>query len=346
MAAIEELEMNRLTPAAELPIRKVVALARAGLDAAGHTDIAIDETWLREEMDDIPFVLDVPISAEITLPIYPLDAPGGDLDRTAEGFAQHLIEALPNLKRASRKLKSYHASVRREAVKEITAARASGLDLVIEAVRLRPICARYLTSSDWEAAAYEVVATVDVRCLSFFLRPDIHSVRVEDPVLIRDAMADLLHEQRRYQSELAALRKMGADLRIEQVTVDLLQHFGHDPVEVLRRVWRGQSANLTVTHKGEELNLAIISSHGRASASIVIEGSLWNGEFLWLPGPFPEDRRGQVPGLAMTELVDVEAFRSVTVLEVAPQPGTERAMLIPESPTLLFDASTGRIWPE
>lgn len=328
--------------------REFVALVRAKLDAAGRQDVAIDRLWIDEDEPGYPFLLNVPVGTELIVPLKPLSSFFNRRSDQLDCHIGHFATALVNLRSAERMLTKYAQDVRREARKQIDAARAEGLDVAIENIGFKPTYAFHLSGKEWKDAAYHVLAEIRLRNTSFFLRPETSTIWVEEPSDVAMELADLLERQREHQARLAEMDAMGADLEVDAITLDLLAAHGLDPAEILRNVWKRQCVNLEIQHQGRNEHLSLISSGGRTTASIFVGNAFWNGEHLWfLQDGQPIDHDDLV-GKTLAGFVDHPAFASHVVVKVESgrEHGRPDLIHLDLSNKLLFDADTGRIWPQ
>lgn len=328
--------------------REFTALVRARLVALGHADVSIDRQWVSHDTDEHPFLLNVPVGPEHVVPLKPqngsLARDGANLDMHVEYFAKALV----NLRKAEGRLLKYAQDVQREARTQVAAARALGLDLQLEGVGFKPTYAAHLSGRDWKDAAQHVLAEVTVRNTSFFLQPETTLLLVEEPEDVAAEMRDLMADQRERQARLAEMERLGADLEVDGITLDLLAAHGVDAVEVLRQVWRAQCVKLEVQHLGRMANLSLVSFDGRTTATLILDNAVWNGEHLWFTHDESKADHRNLLGKTLAGLVDHPAIASRTVVMVYPRPehGGPEMISLDLSDKLLFDADTGRIWSQ
>lgn len=337
--------MDGQTSGHAFPTRELIAKTRAGLDAAGHQDVRVDGLWIDEDRSAPSPTLDVPIGADMVLPLEPLTDGTAPPSVVVDEFARHLVQALPNVLRAGPSLRRYAAAVRRAAVREIEAARADGLELLLESVTLRPTSAWLLTGADWRSAADHVLAEVRVRRLSFHLRQEVIAVVVGEPKEVTKELAPIREQQGERQRRAAELAALGADLEVDGITLDLLRVAGLPLVELLRRARSEQCVNVAADHQEGAAGLALLNSDGRVTASMRQDGLFWNGERMW--GPFRVEPE-RIPGLIGAEastLVAHPAFASARIVSIAGDEHPEMDVIRFETPMHLFDASSGRVWP-
>lgn len=324
--------------------REFVALVRAKLDAAGHRDVAIERHWISQNTLGHAFVLNVPVGAELVIPLVPTSGlysePSEDADRHINDFA----EALVNLRAAEKTLTKYVCDVRQKASQEIAAAQATGLDVSLEGVALKPTYAHHLVHPSWKEAASHILAVVQVRAISFYLQPESAQLFVKDPEDVVDKLQTLFEDQNGRQRRLADLDAVGADLEVDAFTVDLLEAHGVAVDAILREVWTEQCVNLLVQHEGRDARLTLLSGNGRVNATFATGSICWNGEFLWIAdADSPEDRTGLV-GKTLAGLTRHPVLSSRPVKAVSPGHGGPDLIHFDLSDKLLFDAETGRIW--
>jgi hypothetical protein len=325
--------------------RQFIAMVRSALDEAGQTDIGIDRQWIDKDAQGHPLIVNVPVGPAITLQLLPLNSLF-DI-KSVEELKWHSDEfalALANLKQAEKMLEKYVRDVRTTTIAEIAAARADGLDILLEGVGLKPTYAHHLTGKDWKDAASRILASVRIRTTSFFLQPEIRELHVEGPTEVADEIAVIRKEQRKRQAKLAELNSLGADLVVDTLTLDLLAAHGLDADEVLSKVWKTQCVNLTVHHQGRDAQLSIITSNGQVSASLVLEEAIWNGEHLWLRDDGRSSGNEDLVGKSLGELVPHPVFASRPIAAVLNRQVDQFSFDL--SQKVLFDADTGRIWRE
>jgi hypothetical protein len=325
--------------------RQFIAMVQSALDDAGQTETAINRQWLDEDTEGYPLIVHVPVGPALAIPLLPLSS--FFTVKSVEELKWHTDEfalALVNLKRAEKSLRKYVRDVRTAAEAEIVAARADGLDILLQDVGLKPTYAHHLTSKNWKDAASRVLASVSIRQMSFFLQPEVREISIEESASISDEIATIRVEQRKRQVRLAELDALGADLIVDTLTLDLLEAHGLDADKVLSKVWKTQCVNLTVQHLERDTPLSLISSNGKVSASLILDEAIWNGEHLWLrDGNLANGNEGLVGG-TLGELVPHPVFASRTVVEVLNRDIDHFSFDLSEK--ALFDANTGRIWRE
>jgi hypothetical protein len=326
------------------PFRELFGRVRAGLDAAGRQDIAFDLLWVNDDRQGYKFTIDVPVGAEFVIPLKPLASMLTEEDGL-ERFAEALVPAMINIRRAEKSLVKYAEAIRKAAKLEIQAARDAGLDVQLEKVGFKPAYAWHLTQRNWKDAASHVLAQVDVRATSFYLRPKVTSIIVEEPEHMAREFACLLEDQRDHQELLEAMRSKGADLIVDAITIDLLRTHGLNIEETLGRVWKRQCVNIQVTGQDDRLGLSIISSRGRVSSSMSMGNAYWNGEHLWFQQEVDTNELRQAVGKCLPALSSHPTFAALKVARVE-QTGDRPALIYFQSPgpDLLFDASTRRTW--
>jgi hypothetical protein len=328
------------------PFRDLFGRVRAGLDAAGRHEIAFDLLWVNDDRKGYPFTIDVPVGVEFVVPLRPLESmltQSDGLDR----FADALVPAMINIRRAEKTLVRYGEAIRRAAKREIRAARDAGHDVLLERVNFKPTYAWHLTQEDWKNAASYILAQVDVRNTSSHLRPEITSIVVEEPEHMGRELASVLEKQLEHQGALEAMRDRGADLVVDAITVDLLRVHGFDIAETLRQVWKRQCVNLKVAGVDDRIGLSITSSRGRVSSCTGVGDAYWNGEQLWFAQGVDMEELSQAEGKCLSTLASHPTFAALKVARV--ERSGDRPPLIhfqPPGPDLLFDASTGRVWPD
>lgn len=325
--------------------RDFVAMVRAELVQAGRPEVGIERIWIDEDTPGYPFLLNVPVGTEFTVPLKAMD---GLFDTTSEknrkSHARQFATALINLKFAEKMLEKYAHDVRRAANVAIAAARADGLDILLGNVGFKPTYANHLTSKSWKDAAHQVLAALTIRHTSFYLRPETSELWVEEPSEVANGLKIILEEQRERQDRIAEMEAHGADLVVDAITLDLLAAHGLDAQAVLEQVWKSQCVNLTVQHLGRETSFSLISSNGNVSAFIQLEEAVWNGEHLWFLGDERDKDHKDLVGKSLGDLVPHPAFRSRPISAVVVRHIDHVSFDL--SDKALFDADTGRIWRE
>lgn len=181
--------------------RDFVAAVRAKLAAAGREDVVIDRMWIDQDEPGYPFLLHVPVGTELSVPLQAAQNPSEV--PTADGLKRHAIvfaNALINLKQAEAMLVRYARDVRRAANAAIAAARADGLDVLLDRISFKPTYASHLTGGSYKDAAHHILAAVTMRHTTFYLRPKTSTIWVEKPCDVVDELQPLLEEQRERQA--------------------------------------------------------------------------------------------------------------------------------------------------
>ena len=337
--------MNDIDKNITFPNRDFVAMVRAELAAAGRPDIMIERNWIDENQPGYAFLLHVPVGTELTVPLMAMD---GFFDtRTNEdrkSYAVEFAKALINLKSAEAMLTKYARDVRRAANAAVAAARADGLDILLDRVGFKPTYACHLTYEAWRDAALHVLAEVTIRHTSFYLRPTTSILWVEEPAEVEKELQDIVEEQRELQYRMAELDAGGYDLVVDQITLDLLEAHGFDTVETLTRVWKEQCVNLKAEHAGHDVSLSLISFGGVTTASIQLQDAIWNGEHLWFLGDEHMKDHKHLIGKSVGDLVRHPVFASRPIVNVFNR-HTDH-VVFDLSQKVMFDADTGRLWRE
>lgn len=325
--------------------REFVAMARAELAAMGRPDVTIERSWIDEDEPGCPFLLHVPVGTELTIPLKVMDA--FLHDRTAEDRKRHaaeLAKALVNLRSAEVTLVKYVRDVRKAANAAVAAARAEGLDVLLDRVGLKPTYAYHLTHKNWKDAAMHVLASLTFRHTSFYLRPGTSDVHVEEPGDVAEELKSILEDQRERQDRMAELEARAADLIVDQITLDLLAAHDLDAVELLTKVWKEQHVHVDLEDDVHATHLSLTTSNGRVTASIGLAQAQWNGEHLWFTGDEREKDHKALVGKSLGDLVPHPAFTSRPIASVDVRHIDHVSFDM--SDTLLFDAETCRIWRE
>ena len=325
--------------------RDFIAMVRAELTTMGRTDVTIERSWIDEDEPGCPFLIRVPVGTELTLPLKAMDGffhTRTDKDR--KWYAVEFAKALANLKSAEPMLIKYARDVRRAANAAVAAAREDGLDIQLADVGFKPTYAYHLTDKAWKEAALNVLAAVTIRHTSFYLRPTTSNLWVEEPADVFKEMKEICNEQRTRQARVADMDALGADLIVDQITLDLLAAHGLDAGEVLERVWKTQCVNLKVQHDGKDVSLSLISFDGVTTASIMLEDAIWNGEHLWFCGDEHMKDHKHLIGKSVGDLVRHPVFASRPIVDVVHRLADH--VVYDLSDKVMFDADTGRLWRE
>lgn len=325
--------------------RQFIAMIRSALDEAGHGGIGISRQWIDEESQEHPYQLHVPVGSALSLALLPLD---DFLDvKNSDDLMQHAREfalALANLSRAEQMLEKYARDIRKAAATEIAAARAEGLDLVVDGVGFKPTYAHHLAGQDWKDAALSILAAVKVRNTSFYLRPKVSEVWVEETTDMAKELAHIIEDQRERQASIQRLEALGADLIVDTITLDLLKAHALDASEVLTEVWKKQCVNLQVEHLGRPTSLSLVSCDGEVTASLKLDEAYWNGRHLWLRDDTRASGNGGLVGKSLGALVQHPVFSERPIIAVDDRRIDHFVFDLSEK--AMFDADTGRIWRE
>ena len=336
--------MNTKTEQRTFTNRDFVALVRAELAAAGRPDVAIERNWIDEDQPGEPFLLHVPVGTELSIPLradndlFPA-CTDEDRQRHAVAFAKALI----NLRSAEAILTKYARDVRKAANAAVAAARSDGLDILLDRVGFKQTYAFALTDESWKDAAFHILAEVTFRHTSFYLRPKTSSVDVEEPADVVKELESILEEQRERQDRLAEMEAIGADLIVDQITLDLLAAHGIGAQDALHQVWKNQHARFKVSYLGRETTLSLGSSEGMVTASISLHDAYWNGENPELTEDLTADY-SDLAGKTLGNLVPHPVFKSRRVQALENQHICLISFDLSEKS--LFDGDTGRIWRE
>lgn len=325
--------------------RQFVDMVRAELGAAGRKDVRIERSWIDEDTPGHPFLLHVPVGTELTVPLRAMESffeAQTDEDRKRQ--AVQFTKALMNLKSAEGMLLKYARDVRREANAAVAAARADGLDVLVERIGFKPTRAYHLTQKAWKEAAYHVLGAITFRHTSFYLRQETSEVWVEEPTDVQKELAQILEDQRERQSRLAEMDALGADLLVDPITLDLLAAHGLDAADILKRAWKEQCVNLTVQHQGSDVPLSLVTSEGYVTASMQLPEAFWNGEHMWLCGDERDKDHKHLVGKSLGDMVPHPAFTARPIVDVFHRHADHIVFELPDK--FLFDADTGRIWRE
>lgn len=348
-AAVNQTADNDQTEAKAITNRQFIQMVRTRLDVDGHRDVPVSRQWIDEDEPGYPFLLNVPVGSELFVPLKPQQA----FFRTEDvghivSHVEHFAKALVTLRQAERMLVKYARDVRRAAAKVIGDARAEGLDVLLADVTFKPTYAWHLTGSSWKDAAHHILASVKVRNTSFYLQPEISEVWVEGPAEVAKELEDLLGDERERLARLAYLDGLGADLQVDAITLGLLRTHVVDIEQSLREAWKKQRVSIPVVIDGYETQLSLMTSDGRATAGMQLPDAFWNGERLWMTNGQARNAPDLI-GKTLAGLVAHPALACRTVVRIDRPP---EDVEIPDvyhldtSETFLFDADTGRIWPE
>ena len=325
--------------------REFVAMVRDELAAVGRTDVAVERSWIDEDEPGYPFLLHVPVGTDLSVPLKAMD--GFFHTRTEEDrkwYAVEFAKALINLRSAEAMLVKYARDVRKAANAAVAAARADGLDVLVDRVGFKPTYAYHLTHKAWKDAAFHVLANVTFRHTSFYLRPETSDVYVEEPEHVAEEMKSILEDQRERQDRMAELDAQGCDLLVDGITLDLLAAHGLDAAEILTKVWKKQHVGLDFERDGQSMHFSLITSGGYCTASIQLPEACWNGEHMWLCGEQHDKDHKHLVGKSLGDLVPHPVFMNRPIIDVFHRHADH--IVFDLSDKFMFDADTGRIWRE
>lgn len=165
--------------------------------------VTLRSEWCRLSADDDNFTFNVPVSADLVLPLrarYDFDLTGreAELPQEIDDFARALV----NISRGRDKLIGYAKSVRDGAIREIEKVRAGGVDLRFERVSFKPTLAHFLGQDDLAEALSFVMAQVHLSVLQPDFRRETMCVLVEDAEDISDDIRPFAEEQEENQLSL------------------------------------------------------------------------------------------------------------------------------------------------
>ena len=331
--------------AATFTNRDFVDAVRAELAAAGRPDIAFERAWFDEDTPGYRLLVHAPIGTELTIPLRVMECyfdmrTPYDLKRNAMEFAKALV----NLKLAEAMLLKYARDIRRAANAVVAAARADGLDVLLQKVGFKPTFAYHLTWENWKDAAHHVLAEVTMCHTSFYLRPTTSTTWVEEPPQVEEELRSILEDQRTRQDRVIELEAQRADLVVDAITLDLLEAHGLDAIEVLTQVWNEQCVNLRVDYLGSASTLSLVTGDGKVTASARLLNGNWNGEVFWFEGPERDADHWHLVGKSLGDLFPHPVFTARPIVSVE----SRQLDLISFdlSDKLLFDADTGKLWRE
>tara|TARA_R110000868_G_scaffold411785_1_gene710584 strand:- start:65719 stop:66756 length:1038 start_codon:yes stop_codon:yes gene_type:complete len=328
--------------------RGVIALIRAKLDAEGHSDVAVSRQWIDEDTPGEPFLLNVPLGTELFVPLRAMEGFFNIQDQEdADWHASLFAQALVNLQKATKMLLTYAAKVKKEALAQVAAARADGLDIQFSGISFKSTYVRALSGMDWKEAAFGVLAEVSIRNTSFHLQPEVSSFCVEEAVDVADEMADLLKDQRERQQRLEELERAGFDLTVDQITIDLLEAHELDVTQTLRRAWKKQCVNRKITFGEQEGTVSIHTSDGVVGSSLQLGELCWNGEYAWFHGEKGEqDLRGLL-GKTLAGLTSHPVFCALPITNIVHHDaGVRDLFYFDMSQVRTFDADSGDLGEE
>lgn len=325
--------------------RAFVEMVRTELASAGRPDVTIQRSWIDEDTRGHRFLLHVPVGTDLSVPLKAMD--GFFHTQTDEDRKSHAVEfakALINLRSAEAMLVKYAKSVHKATNAAVAAARADGLDVLLDRVGFKPIYAYHLNYHSWKEAALHVLAEVTIQHTSFYLRPHTSTMWIEEAEDVPEQLADILDEQRERQERIEELDALGCDLIVDGITLDLLAAHDLDASQILERAWKEQCVNLTVQHQGRDVSFSLVTSGGYITASIQLADAFWNGEHLWLSGPEADKDHKHLVGKSLGTLVPHPVFSSRPILDVFYRHADH--FVFDLSDKFMFDADTGRIWRE
>lgn len=323
--------------------REFIAAVRAKLDEAGYPEIPVRRQWIREDDPESRFLLMVPVGPDLMVPLKAADGFHELSVQDAGPHIEHFATALINLHAGEGWLEKYAQEVRRTARQEISRARKTGLDVVLESIGFKPVRAYQLSDRSWKEAMQFVFVELGVRVLSFHLQPETVQVWVGEPSEAVETLREALQDQQSRQDRLEELFERGFDLEVDALTVDLLKSHGLDPVQVLRTVWKAQCVNLEVQHLGRRANLSLVTSDGRVESSIALDDAFWNGEHLWFLKEELFTGHDRLVGKSLGGKVQHPVLANRPITKVVRHPAGRDLIFLDLSDKLLFDADTGSI---
>ncbi|MCI4652611.1 hypothetical protein [Sphingomonas aquatilis] len=319
------------------------------LAEGGHSGIDLHRGWFEAVTDDAGYpdlVATVPIGRDLSLRIVARDRGCEDLATHADRFAAELVAALVNVEAAKWSLRRYAGSVRRAALAVIEESRSTGLELSLVGVTFKSTRAFHLTHSDWRVAADYILAEVLVEGLDDSLRPIVHKLIVEEADDVADEILSLHDDQREYQKARDVLRRQGASVRVDEITLRHLARYGLDQLEALRAVLVHGHVNLPVTKRDGSAGKLFLRNYSGLVMSHVIDDTdfVWMGDQLILEGA---SRPANLPALVGRPVSDVcpdDLYAGMTITAVS-QPGA-RISLCLHQPVHLVDLDAGRVWEQ
>lgn len=123
--------MRDRTDTAFIANREFISLVRAQLDARGQSEVIVECNWIEEETFGGPWLLNVPVGIEFSIPLKRSDHLYNEPASALESHVDYFASALINLHQAEKALVKYAHDVRRAANALLAAARATGLDLLL-----------------------------------------------------------------------------------------------------------------------------------------------------------------------------------------------------------------------
>lgn len=331
-----------------IDFQRFVERVRRQLDADGQHDIPISRQWIDQETPGYRFHLHVPIGAELLLSLKPLEnlyrfSDPSVMERHVKDFASALL----TLRKVERKLIKYSRDMRRAAADVITDARAQGLDLLLVDVGFKPTYASHLTYASLQDSLSHILAVVKVRQTSGCLRPELTEIVIEEPEDVIHELEEVIEEQRARQGRLAQLDAIGADLVVDAITLDLLRAHVPDVEEVLREAWRNEGVSVPVVLEGHDTWLRLMTINGTVESSLDLKDVFWSEGHVHLLGVNAENGLDLV-GKTLVGKVKHPVLSSYKVVHIDRSftgSGGSDGYQLDQSKSFLFNADTGRIWP-
>ena len=266
-----------------------------------------------------------------------------DLSELGARFADELPAALVNVASARWNLRRYAGSMRRAAMAAIDASLTLGLELSLVGVTFKRTRAFHLGQTDWREAADHVIAEVHVGGLDHDLRPTVHELIIDNPEDIAREIMALHDDQLEYQDALNALRRRGASVGVDEVTLRHLDRYGLDRLDTLRAVFRDGHANLEVT----KTNGTVGKLHIGSSLGVIRSHIIDNRDYVWLldrlsfEGASPPEDLGVLVDQLVSAVRPDELYAGMTI--GVPDRRYRNEVTI-DQPIHFVNLETGRFW--
>lgn len=305
--------------------------------------IAIRSEWrFPIEADHVPYTLNVPIDAELIVPLIPRRGDFEALEPEAiEREALAFATALVTLKKGTKFLQAYARKMRSEALVQVEKIRARGIDMRFHGISFKQTSADALTSSDRTSALASVIAEVRISVCDHTGRREQQVICIEEPDQIASEILHHADRQREWQDARDLLDQQDADLRIGRVCLDVLESTGAATADVMKTIGQGKRWY----HTGDDGAQCFAGeSNGTVEASIELSNAYWDGSTLSLRDPKTVPFPGYTPKGSdpFSHTAFAECLQENGLAE-----GHSGANLRIDNPAdWLVNLETGRIWQE
>ena len=318
-------------------------IARIAEHLAKITDqrVALRSEWrLPIEKNPVANTLNVPLDAELVVPLVPRRANLEDLDpREIDQEALAFATALVTLNRGRVFLQKYARRVRREALIEVEKIRETGIDMRFKGISFRETSADALTIENWKRALFSILAEVRVSICSLSGQREEQINCVEEPHHVAEALVDDVERQQAWQDDRDLLDCQHADLRIGRVCLEVIKATGVPFKDVVQSIGRGERWY----HTGEDGGDVFAGQlNGKVEASLAMRNGYWNGRELSVSN-INSDTKSSRKG---PDAFSHPAFRNIIRKNELSEFNSSICLKIKNPADWLIDLESGRIWQE